>query len=670
MGISEPAPQPGPEPTTTQDERPDGPPSFRCDIIRPEPNFENGVKGLSPYWAQEYTGADLLRQELLQNKTSLNPNDKLYEVFDTPEEGIHGELSSSLISSPYFSSPIPGPVRAFLPSEWTGNVTRNAQKLVREKRVPSFINSSMLWDSSATEEYSQLLQMTQPNATLLIASAENDYIPLSDDKSKAARDTNTLIVGSASYTGFPSAFSDYSPLIAISAPSNEQLLSYRKGKPAKYSGTSGATPEVTAALVAFELISGYHPSKEEAFQLLRRTATPTPFSYDKQSQYGAGMLNTYKIGKIAFRLKAVCGENSSCIHAALQKNSTFEFAKTDISQQRAMVASCPNEPSKTAATCDQKQEALEQIRGEALLNPDRADLWQELACNYRAQGFDQNANFYETLTNMGSEDKFNSYIRQRLAGEDPQQQGRVSDDVAYFVLKDSRWKDSSLRLLNNIIDQRLANIADLNLTDIELYPKALYAIFSSPAWADNPELLTKAIAKINPSDRSDFPYYLAMALGKDQWRSHPELVEQFMKKSPAMAFDIAKDTLSSPAWTGDVNLFQDLFQLNSSDIDFALAHFVLGNRGWEKHPELLKALIDRGDSNPAIAEYVLSQPAWSSHPEFLIALLKNADQETFSNIQNFVLTRPEWKNNPCFAPLLGKTFDRDIQGMDYSSPEC
>ena len=65
----------------------------------------NGLK-LHPFWAQEYTGVDLLREKLRQSPHSWELPHNLVQSLDTPDE-LHGEQVCQLIAGPHLSAPIP-----------------------------------------------------------------------------------------------------------------------------------------------------------------------------------------------------------------------------------------------------------------------------------------------------------------------------------------------------------------------------------------------------------------------------------------------------------------------------------------------------------------------------------------------------------------------------------
>ncbi|MFN8370404.1 MAG: hypothetical protein U0T83_07240 [Bacteriovoracaceae bacterium] len=78
---------------------------IECKMV-PDKPITHQKKGLSTFWAQEYTGADLLR-ERLNTIPALNITDNLFGSLGFSEQNKHAEHVSNLIEGPHASALIP-----------------------------------------------------------------------------------------------------------------------------------------------------------------------------------------------------------------------------------------------------------------------------------------------------------------------------------------------------------------------------------------------------------------------------------------------------------------------------------------------------------------------------------------------------------------------------------
>ena len=100
---------------------------------------------LRPFWAQQYTGADLLRKKLEQQNDFTVP-ENLFSIWDTWLDR-HGEYVSQLIAGPHLSAPIPlDRHRDYIT---LGRITKknkqhyNFMNCLDEDSCPAYINISM-----------------------------------------------------------------------------------------------------------------------------------------------------------------------------------------------------------------------------------------------------------------------------------------------------------------------------------------------------------------------------------------------------------------------------------------------------------------------------------------------------------------------------------------------
>ena len=381
-----------------------------CNIV--PSSFQSA--GLSDYWAQELTGSDLLKEELIKTPPPERP---LVTVLDSAFDD-HGLLVKALVSGKGRHAALPE-TKAVSFSDLS---SFTSAKLSPDP--PSFINFSIAWDEMIggvpireTSRYYDLFQSLSP-ASVIVSAAGNSY-PRRQAKmmSLASKDFDLIAVGSLAPDGFVSLFSVSGEEVFILAPSDSRLASFLNGRPARFGGTSGAAPQVTAALAAFEWLSGYHPDSYEAKHLLRKTATPVPHSHEKPRKNGFGLLNAYKLGRIGLRLREMCSaEDAACFQKAIRGRDLFHFEENPplLSDWNRAFPACSlekgsrsrpfhdgsrealSEPARVShpvldPACREKAKAFSRMRKAALLNPGQRRFWEALSCVYEEAGFFENA---------------------------------------------------------------------------------------------------------------------------------------------------------------------------------------------------------------------------------------------------------------------------------------
>ena len=200
---------------------------------------------------------------------------------------------------------------------------------------------------------------------------------------------------------------------------------------------------MTGSLFAFEWLSGYRPTAEEAKILLKKTSIPTLHSFEVPQRNGHGMLNTYKLGQAAKKFKiekAKCDEKTEeekrkiCITNIINGNDIYQFEEEAGLEQKINESfpQCNNGNSEliSKTSCTEKKEALKSLRKGVLLNsddPNKAYLWKKLSCIYKSEGFDNNAEAIDRiylavsgdenfLNNLAKGDRFDKINAARLAG--------------------------------------------------------------------------------------------------------------------------------------------------------------------------------------------------------------------------------------------------------------
>ena len=212
----------------------------------------------------------------------------------------------------------------------------------------------------------------------------NNYDDLSEDLSRASKELGVIVVGSVSASGERSGFSQEGAEVTIMAPGDD-VTTRHKGKLQPFTGTSASAPLVTASLVGFEVLSGYHPTEDEAKTLLKKTALP---HHANNGKNGAGIVNAYKLARVGKRLREKCKDDTSCIKDQINENNEiFNFPEDKglsevLGQAFPECYVCEQFSSKSSISCNKKQEAFTRLRKASLLNPENKRLWKDLACIY------------------------------------------------------------------------------------------------------------------------------------------------------------------------------------------------------------------------------------------------------------------------------------------------
>ena len=364
------------------------------DLNRSLFNFHGIDYHLSDYWAQELIGSDFMREEL--EKSPPPERDNWIAVFDSIK-GNHYIMVQNLISGGQPHAVLPEKKMFFVDIHRKKNGMNPYKEALsyveRLEEPPHYINNSMTW--AENKETYEIFEKLSSSRSIIVSSSGNDFSdPLEKMKIKASKNFDLILVGSFSPDGFVSGFSQSGEEVFILAPSDDWITSAgKKGELRGFSGTSGAAPLVTGSLAGFEWLSGYHPTAKEAKILLEKTAIPTLHSLERPRVNGAGLLNAYKIGEVAKRLREKCRENNSCFQEEILKDENYLFDKDEtlIEDLKEAFPSCLDilEPP-PASACEDKKELFNRLRRETLLNPTKESL-SVLSCIYKSAGFLGNA---------------------------------------------------------------------------------------------------------------------------------------------------------------------------------------------------------------------------------------------------------------------------------------
>lgn len=270
--------------------------------------------------------------------------------------------------------------------------TNEANQQCLSEKLPSFVNLSIVWNGNLPEIAFQ--KLSPPS--ILVVSAGNDHPNnVSEEKVRTSQKLGAILVGSLKPNGERSAFSQEHEEVHIMAPSDYDLSSAdQDGNHSRFGGTSGATPLVTGSLAAFEWLSDYHPTAEEAKLLLEKTAIPTQYSYDDPQTNGVGMINAYKLGMVGKKVKELCGTDKLCIREMIQGEELYTFPKdTEVidAVERAFPECSMNHCSDHFSVCTDKSTVLKRLRKAAFLDTSNKELWKYLSCTYQSLGFPKDA---------------------------------------------------------------------------------------------------------------------------------------------------------------------------------------------------------------------------------------------------------------------------------------
>ena len=417
-----------------------------CNIVSGKRELKQGK--LSDYWAQELIGSDLLREEL--EKIPPPDIENWISVFDAKKMD-HNISVKNLISDEDLHAVLPelGERKVpFLDTKLKEQGFKSSLSMYEtrypgdylfgfKKGSPHYINNSMVWGGSEDiYEVFKELSSSGVSRSIVVLGSGNDFpYRLADIQSKASQDYDVIVVGSFSPKGFVSDFSQSGKELSILAPSDKWITSAGKnGEYRKFGGTSGATSLVTGSLAGFEWLSGYHPTAKEAKVLLEKTALPTLHSFEKPPINGAGLLNAYKLGEVAKRLKEKCGSSISCFKEEILKDKNYHFPE-DKSLKRDVARFFPFCSSggesgglSNLSSCEEKEKLFKRLRKAVLLMPSEEFL-KSLSCIYKAGGFKQNAEALDKLAMaLGTEEEVRAKLKERLANKP------VSDEILRLAL--------------------------------------------------------------------------------------------------------------------------------------------------------------------------------------------------------------------------------------------
>ena len=241
--------------------------------------------------------------------------------------------------------------------------------------------------------------------SIMIVAANNNGSLVPSIKRESARDEKIILVASLDQNGLPASFTNYADSVTIATPYSPRAYRFSLGEKT-FGGTSASTPLVTGTLGGFTLLSGYRLEIRQAKNLLKKTSVPL-VSLPSSHALGFGMLNSYKIGRVAQRLKEKCQEygqdsqKKECMASHLETEGLYDFDDESVELFERGIDSFPecseneNGMQRDESSSDQAA-AFHNLRRAALLRPTNGKTWGTLAC-VKEKYFQGGEVFYQSL---------------------------------------------------------------------------------------------------------------------------------------------------------------------------------------------------------------------------------------------------------------------------------
>lgn len=389
-----------------------------CTVTAEEPSLQRLKEGLSPLWAQELIGADLAKEFLAKHEKNSGRTYKSVTVanIDSGYDGVSSADVQNSVPKEKYSHAHATQVMNLIGGKGSYGVGRDVKIFgfsynvdASDEKAPfvkavdeaiatraDFVNlevhtlctlnatANCSWpDRGLTSANLREALPKLAEGRIVVAAAGNHY----QEKNSFRTDPklkDVILVGSTNEEGLVSYFSDESPDVTIVAPSDHHLFSPDGIKDNSFGGTSGAAPLVTGALAnVARLLPGI--SLWEIRDMLEATATPIPaLSYSQKN--GVGMLNAYKMVRLAERLEAGWPENR---HQIEEMAEAFDFSKEAAEHFKAAQKILARE----SKDCGDFRRAKDELRKSFLLNPLR-EVSDLLALMMAGSDSPRNSRFY------------------------------------------------------------------------------------------------------------------------------------------------------------------------------------------------------------------------------------------------------------------------------------
>lgn len=373
--------------------------------------YDMAGKKLSVFWSQEYSGSDLVKEEIRKIEWAKDVNVALYDSgfereFINVSDDARVDVKFDYRRNRKMTAHHGTSVATIINGDGAYGVTEKANYIslknvkfavsydseftrYEESGVyPKVISNSYGWSKS--ERIKDVSHRADEMGILWFLAAGNDW---PTDVSEVEDNSGSILIGSSSPSGLQSSFSQVSENVAILAPADDMQASLDgKGKHTHFGGTSGATPLVAGnAINIASLIPEIN--KDDYIKLLKNTAL---ISFEKANniEHGTGLFNGYKAYKVAEKIARICGYSKldgdiSCVRKELDNRLNYIFAAKDISLTNEEILSDDVE-------CDMRKSELKTLRENALLT-NHTKHWAALSQIYTSLGYDKNAEFFNNM---------------------------------------------------------------------------------------------------------------------------------------------------------------------------------------------------------------------------------------------------------------------------------
>lgn len=355
--------------------------------------------GRTTFWGQEYSGVDLVRDEMrlivgaelvdvaVFDLGFEKAHVTLTESIDVPPQlngnrkmtAHHGTAMVNLINGP---SPYGATDKArimglhSIPSAYS--YFSVIEKFKKQGRLPKIISNSLGWSGPIVAE---TVSTAYDLGVFWFLAAGNDFPEPVRDYEVSSR---AMLVGSFSPFGWTSYETQNHSDLLVLAPTDESIATIDgKGMHSSIGQSSGGTALTAAAAV--NILSLLPNLNHQLFKILiQKTAFDSienKIGFSKNPK----LLNAYKAFKVAERVRAQCANlDLDCIGKYLNLVSTYEFTASDVKCDEVLVASAENQKKLFVQL---RKNALLGVRGQP----------QELACVYRKLGFVENAHYFQFI---------------------------------------------------------------------------------------------------------------------------------------------------------------------------------------------------------------------------------------------------------------------------------
>lgn len=389
---------------------------------------------LSPFWAQEYIGSDLVKRELsLQPArkvktgiTDINfyyPTMNLKKIrYKDPSGGenpssCHGSTVSHLFNGEGPASSSCQSELIFAANVNSGNFGKDFEDIMALfKGGVELVNAS----HSVDDELLKCFKKMHTNGATIITAAGNS--PCIDNfliGVKQRKFKGGVLVGSQSEFGLPDFQSIELKEVTISGPAGSSILTKYPEGLKRCQGSSSSAPLVTGSIAnALSLLAPLSSSQIKF--MLRETALKTIGSFQKPQKNGAGMVNAYKLFRVAMRIRKKCNEEKlkgaaiekikNCQKKEILNKENYLFG-SDLKEKKKLFDRIAAEfPGCADGSLSKDEEIIElnqctenrklvfdSLRKFTFLVDNDAQSWDVLSCIHKGFGLKGNSIYYKQM---------------------------------------------------------------------------------------------------------------------------------------------------------------------------------------------------------------------------------------------------------------------------------